>query len=72
MSWLVNMKNYTIFAYADFVNLNIALTLHSTEENWSFILELKIRCVLCCSLNHKIRDTYLGRHLDGIRVSLAI
>ena len=42
MFWLVNMKNYTIFAYTDFVNLNLALKLHYREENWSFILELKI------------------------------
>ena len=36
MSWLVsngNMKNYKNNAYTDFLNVNIALNLHSYKEN---------------------------------------
>ena len=33
------MKNYENIACTDFVNVNIALTLHSCEEDYSFILE---------------------------------
>ena len=33
------MKNYKNITCADCVNVNIALNLHSNEENQSFILE---------------------------------
>ena len=35
----INMKNYKNIACIDFVNVNIALNLHSYEESLSFILE---------------------------------
>ena len=35
----IDMKNYKNIACTDFVNVNIALNLHSYEESLSFILE---------------------------------
>ena len=40
------------------MNLNIALNLHSYEENQGFVLEFIKKCITCCSLNHKIRDIF--------------
>ena len=39
MSLYINMKNDKNIACTDFVNVNIALNLHSYEDNYSFSLE---------------------------------
>ena len=53
------MKNYKNITCTDFVNLNVALNLHSYEENWSFIAEFIKKDTFCCSLNKKTQDTVL-------------
>ena len=58
-------ENYKHIACADLVNVNIALNLHSYEENYSLIL-------FWCSLNHKIPGSYLLSHYNCTCASCTI
>ena len=60
----MNMKNYKSIAYTDFVNVNIALNLHSYEENQSFTLEFIKKMYLLMLLSHKIQDTCIQSYHD--------
>ena len=57
MPFYINTKNYESIVCTDFLNVSIALNLHSNEGNQSFILEFYT--IFCCSLNHKLCDTIL-------------
>ena len=60
----IDMKNYKKIACTDFVNVNLAINIFSYEGNKNFIPEfIKRMYIFCCSLTHKIRDTFIYDHI---------
>ena len=64
------MKIYKNIVCTIFVNVNIALNVHSYDENYSFILEFVKRCIICGSLNYKMQDIYYHIVITPVLLSL--
>ena len=64
------MKIYKNIVCTIFVNVNIALNVHSYDENYSFILEFVKRCIIFGSLNYKMQDIYYHIVITPVLLSL--